>query len=229
MKWTIEDELKCLLAFKKLDLQKFPRGLQSKLSQQLSKETNLTAGSISAKICNYKSVAGVNNPSNASKATIELYDKYKNCTIEEIEKNINLTVRQSIDENKMLLSEENKILDLNKINHLDTRNKKINEKKSVKGMQIGQFVQKAFREACKQKLISPTEIINLQNLEYSKCIFASNFEIFRHKNRDIKDNPGYTRYYTKELFCDNYYLTSQWYDRQWDNLLIWLNKIGYRY
>jgi len=88
MKWAIEDELKCLLAYKKLYLFNFPRGLQSKLSREISKETNLPLSSISAKICNYKSVAGINNPSNASKATIELYNKYKNCTIEELENKI---------------------------------------------------------------------------------------------------------------------------------------------
>lgn len=41
----------------------------------LSKNINLAVGSISAKACNYKSVAGINQDSNASINTIEIYNK----------------------------------------------------------------------------------------------------------------------------------------------------------
>jgi hypothetical protein len=43
-------------------------------------------GYISAKVCNYKYVAGINNPSNASNNTVELYRKYGKSPISDIEK-----------------------------------------------------------------------------------------------------------------------------------------------
>jgi hypothetical protein len=101
--------------------------------------------------------------------------------------------------------------------------------KSVKlsNLKIGQFVQQTFREAFKQGLISNDEIQKLQNPQYSKTNFNANFEILRLKTRTIKDTSGRTRYYSKEIFCENYYLTSQWIESQWNLYLNWLKKIGY--
>lgn len=102
-------------------------------------------------------------------------------------------------------------------------------KRTVNGMKIGQFVQYSFRKAYEKNLISESEIINLQNVDYSKKSFDVNFEILKNKNRDIKDEKGRPRYYARELFCGNYHLTSQWVEPQWDLLIRWLNKIGYEY
>lgn len=102
-------------------------------------------------------------------------------------------------------------------------------KKTVNGMKIGQFVQDSFRKADEQNLISESEINNLQNSDYSKRTFNINFEVLKNKNRDVKDEYGRTRYYAHEIFCGNYHLTSQWIESQWDLLLNWLNKIGYKY
>jgi len=102
-------------------------------------------------------------------------------------------------------------------------------KRTVNGMKIGQFVQHSFRKASEQNLISESEINNLQNPDYSKRTFKANFEILKNQNRDIKDEYGRPRYYTPEIFCGNYHLTSQWVSTQWDLLLDWLNKIGYNY
>ncbi|TKD65166.1 hypothetical protein [Flavobacterium sp. ASW18X] len=129
-----------------------------------------------------------------------------------------------------------------KLMNLDGRNRKskitgpkpiinriTSSKKEVNGMKIGQFVQHSFRKAFDLNLLSDREIIELQKPEYSKRIFNSNFEVLRNKNRPIEDEYGRKRYYSKEIFCGNYHLTSQWIEPQWKLLLDWLKKIGYEY
>lgn len=84
--WSDENETKCLLILKKLENEGFPRGRQIELCRELSRTTKLSEGSISAKVCNYKSVAGINNKSHPSTATFETYEKYKRLNINELEK-----------------------------------------------------------------------------------------------------------------------------------------------
>ena len=103
------------------------------------------------------------------------------------------------------------------------------KKREVNGMKIGQFAQHSFRKAFEQNLLSASEINELQKPEYSKRIFNSNYEILKNQSRPIKDEYGRTRYYAREIFCNNYHLTSQWVEPQWEFLLDWLNKIGYEY
>lgn len=52
--------------------------------REMSKVTGLEPGNISAKVSNFKSVAGVNNNSNASVNTINFYSKYGKLSIQEI-------------------------------------------------------------------------------------------------------------------------------------------------
>jgi len=87
--WNKKNELKAFLIFKKLEALGFPRGKQMVFCKKMEKETNLDAGNISAKVSNYKSVAGINNSSNASKDTKENYSKYKDYSIEKLEELIN--------------------------------------------------------------------------------------------------------------------------------------------
>lgn len=87
--WSDKTELACLTIFKKLEEKDFPRGLQIDLCRELSKKTKLSVGSISAKVCNYKSVAGVNSESNASHNTISIYQQYGHLSSGEIEKAMN--------------------------------------------------------------------------------------------------------------------------------------------
>ena len=108
-------------------------------------------------------------------------------------------------------------------------NRITSSKKEVNGMKIGQFVQHSFRKAFELNLLSDREINELQKPEYSKRIFNSNFEVLRNKNRPIEDEHGRKRYYSKEVFCGNYHLTSQWIEPQWKLLLDWLKKIGYEF
>ena len=88
MKWTDEDEIRCFFIFKKLENEGFPKG-KPKQSEYCRKMANHIQGvppvrSLIAKIGNYKSVAGVNNPSNASKNTKRIYEQYKKYSIEEL-------------------------------------------------------------------------------------------------------------------------------------------------
>ena len=87
--WSDKTELACLAIFKKLEEKDFPRGLQIDLCGVLSKKSKLSVGSISAKVCNYKSVAGVNSESNASHNTHSIYKQYGHLSSGEIEKVMN--------------------------------------------------------------------------------------------------------------------------------------------
>jgi hypothetical protein len=89
--WNEKNELKAFLIFKKLKALNFPRGEQIKFCRKMEKETNLDAGNISAKVSNYKSVAGINNTSNASRDTKDTYLKYKSYSIEKVKELIKKT------------------------------------------------------------------------------------------------------------------------------------------
>jgi hypothetical protein len=87
--WNEKNELKCLFIFKKLEAEKFPRGKQMEYCREMERSTNLDAGNISAKVSNYKSVANINNASNASENTKEIYKKYNHLSLREIQDLIN--------------------------------------------------------------------------------------------------------------------------------------------
>lgn len=82
--WNDDLELKCLLIYKYLENNKFPKGKQAELSKKLALTTNLSYGSISAKISNFKSIAKINNHSNASKNSERIYMKYINFELLEL-------------------------------------------------------------------------------------------------------------------------------------------------
>ncbi len=88
--WNEKTELQAYKIFRILIDKNFPRDLQLKLCKELEKETEfLSYGNISAKVSNYKSVAGINKPSNASLAAKNNYKKYKNHSISELDIIIN--------------------------------------------------------------------------------------------------------------------------------------------
>lgn len=84
--WNDVVELRCLIIYKQLKDAGFPKGMQSNLCSKLVKKYKLSNGSLSAKVSNFKSVAGDNNPSNASQNTIRIFRLYSKKTIDEIEK-----------------------------------------------------------------------------------------------------------------------------------------------
>ena len=130
-----------------------------------------------------------------------------------------LPLNQSIKQNKIKSNSSLRI---------DNESKNSSIKREVNGMKIGQFTQDSFRKAYEQGLISEEEINRLQDPEYSNRIFNANYEVLIFKTKSPKDHKQRVRYYTKELFCDDFLLTSQWYEPQWDNLLTWLKQIGFK-
>ncbi len=83
--WNDKNEILCLIIFKKLEAAKFPKGKQMEYCREMSLSAKLDPTNISAKVGNYKSVAGVNRASNASKNTVEIYKKYGHLLIDELE------------------------------------------------------------------------------------------------------------------------------------------------
>jgi len=83
--WNEKNELKAFIIFKRLEELNFPRGKQIELCRVMEKETKLAAENICAKVSNYKSIAGINNNSNASNDTKEAYIKYKDYSIKDLE------------------------------------------------------------------------------------------------------------------------------------------------
>ena len=86
--WNELNELRSLVIFKKLELEGFPRNKQMELCKAMALKTNLDAGNISAKVSNFKSVAGINKPSNASINTKEIFKKYGLLPLSDIESQV---------------------------------------------------------------------------------------------------------------------------------------------
>ena len=82
--WSDLNELRCLLAYKQLEEASFPRNKLSELARDIALISCLDAGSVKAKIGNYKSVAGVTGKSNASKNTKLIYGKYGHLSSDDI-------------------------------------------------------------------------------------------------------------------------------------------------
>lgn len=144
-------------------------------------------------------------------------------------KNDNDTSELFLRSYKLLSLDKSKEVDKNipSIPMTDKKSANTTRKREINGMKIGQFVQDSFRKAHEQGLISEDEINRLQDPEYSDRIFNAKFEVLRLKRKSLEDHNQKVRYYTKELFCNDFHLTSQWYESQWDNLLAWLKQIGY--
>ena len=84
--WNDLAELKCLYIFKVLQEEDFPYGKQRKMCMDISDETDLSVGNLSAKVSNFKSVAGENNESNASTNTRAIYAEYGHFPSNELRK-----------------------------------------------------------------------------------------------------------------------------------------------
>lgn len=100
------------------------------------------------------------------------------------------------------------------------------EKRIVDGMKIGQYVQYQMRKVYKENLLTEEELKNLQDKMYSKDVFDQNFEVLKGAGKDITGSDGRNRYYIKEKFFGEYFLTSQWVERHWEPFLNWMDKIN---
>lgn len=92
-------------------------------------------------------------------------------------------------------------------------------KKKVNGMLIGEYAQKTIRELFMKKKISETEIKNLTKDDYCKIKFDLNYPMLK-KSSESRKIRGYDRYYQDEI-TEGYWLTNDWYERNWDYLLKW--------
>lgn len=88
--WNGKNEIRCMIIFKKLESEGFPRGKQMEYCREMALLSKLDAGNISAKVSNYKSVAGINKPSHASVNTIDLYKRYCDFSIPQLKELIQI-------------------------------------------------------------------------------------------------------------------------------------------
>lgn len=93
----------------------------------------------------------------------------------------------------------------------------MSEKHQVNGMKIGAYVRNSMKQLFNENKINPSELIKLQERQYSNTIFNLAFPMIS-KSREPKE-----RYYAKEI-TPGYYLTNDWYERHWDQYLKWENK-----
>jgi len=84
--WNDDLELRCFLIYKKAEEQNFKRGLVTDLCRELAKSHNLDEGTLKAKVGNYKSLAGYTKLTNASTATKNLFERYKDFSAEQLAK-----------------------------------------------------------------------------------------------------------------------------------------------
>ncbi len=95
----------------------------------------------------------------------------------------------------------------------------------VDKIKIGKFVRIKIKELFDKKLLTENEIKNLQSKEYSKEVFNQSFEILRTLDKGTLDIKGRGRYYAKEVFGSDYYLTNHWLESQHrDAFCTWLKK-----
>ena len=116
-----------------------------------------------------------------------------------------------------------------KLNQLDKRvkqkvpialEKNTNNRRTVNGMKIGQYVKNSFYRLYINNELKQSDILNLQNSEYCKKIFKIGFPVLIKNKEPKTDKLGYNRYYKDEIF-KGYWLCSQWVENQWDDYLNW--------
>ena len=83
--WSLRMELECFLIFKKLEAANFPRGMQTDLCNELKSRSSLSSGTITAKVGNFKSEAGVSRASNSSQATKYIAENFGELSVSETE------------------------------------------------------------------------------------------------------------------------------------------------
>jgi hypothetical protein len=95
------------------------------------------------------------------------------------------------------------------------------DKRQISTLPIGKYVRARIVELQIGGHLKQEEILRLQNLDYSREVFGSSFEILRKSSLQKKDHLGILRYY-KDQYIDGYWLTSQWYERQRESFDKWI-------
>lgn len=83
--WSEPNEIRCLALMKRLQEEGFPRGRQAQLSRELAASTGLPVRSVSAKIGNFKSLAGLIEPSNWSQNSAVIWERYGHLSAAEVQ------------------------------------------------------------------------------------------------------------------------------------------------
>lgn len=85
--WSDKNELRCLLILRKVQDERFPRGLRMHYCRRMAElpDVIMPLGSISAKVGDFMSVAGIGGRSNYSENTRRIYEQYKNYSTQELE------------------------------------------------------------------------------------------------------------------------------------------------
>jgi len=104
-------------------------------------------------------------------------------------------------------------------------------KSELQKMKVGVLVRSTLPELLSTHLLSEREVVQLQELDYSKQVFGMNYPILKkldltfsiNTNRTVGD---YTRYYAfVVLYKDEYYLiTSEWYERNLTPYIDWMKR-----
>ena len=84
--WSDQNELRCLLIFKRLEAAGYPHGLQTSYAREVAVQTGLSVSTIKAKVGNYKSLAGASGESHASTKSREIFERHGHRSIRDLEK-----------------------------------------------------------------------------------------------------------------------------------------------
>lgn len=82
--WSEENEIRCLALMKRLQEEGSPRGRQAQYGRELARSSGLSFRTINAKVGNFKSLAGLIGPSNWSRNSEEVWEKYGHLTAAEV-------------------------------------------------------------------------------------------------------------------------------------------------
>ena len=99
-----------------------------------------------------------------------------------------------------------------------------NFKDSSVKMKIGEYVRYQMQLLTNKNKLSNEDIEKLQDLNYCKTEFNITFCVLRDQKLSVKDDKGYQRYYSNDLYFNNYRLTSQWKESHRKPFLKWLKK-----
>ncbi len=92
--WNEATDIQCLIIFKRLFVEDFPRGRQIEYCRELSSQVGINADRLSGRVSDYKSAAGLNQSSDASVNTIRLYKKHRHTSIRELERMLSRLLRR---------------------------------------------------------------------------------------------------------------------------------------
>jgi len=89
------------------------------------------------------------------------------------------------------------------------------------------YIRRITKELYAQNLISLKEIENLQSKKYSRDVFNINFEFIRQKGKSLSrsDNDPTSGYYTTKEIFENYYITTQLYNKNKDPFDKWVESL----